>query len=86
MSDVHLKDILIGLRRCPEKADDYQVFKAVVRVAQHAGVTPYNVDKLLWLIGSGYFYKDQYIGAKGRTGSHKKEFLAYVRSHELPHH
>jgi hypothetical protein len=25
-------------------------------MASNVGVTPYNVNKLFWLIGSGYFY------------------------------
>jgi hypothetical protein len=44
-------------------------------VAQNVGVTPYNVDKVFWLIGSGYFYDDPQIGKNGRIGSRKKEFI-----------
>jgi hypothetical protein len=50
------------------------VFKAVARVASNVGVTPYNVDKLFWLIGSG-FYEDPHIGHKGMIGSLKKQFI-----------
>jgi thermostable 8-oxoguanine DNA glycosylase len=77
--DVHLKKIFRGLELCPEKAKDYQVFNAIVRVAKHAGVAPYSVDKLFWLIGSGYFYDDKHIGRRGRIGSHREEFIAYAR-------
>ena len=49
--------------------------KAVARVASNVGVTPYNVDKLFWLIGSGYFYEDPHIGHKTRIGSLKKQFI-----------
>jgi hypothetical protein len=55
------------------------VFKAVARVARNVGVTPYNVDKLFWLIGSGYFYNDEHIGKKGRIGSRKEAFIALVQ-------
>jgi hypothetical protein len=78
--DVHLRDIFRGLKLCSPKADDYEVFKAVVRVANHAKVTPYNADKLFWLIGSGYFYDDRYIGDDGRIGNHKSDFIAYAQS------
>ena len=78
--DVHLWDIFTSLNLCPEKASDYQLFKAIVRVAKNVGATPYNVDKLFWLIGSGDFYYDEDIGVKGRTGSHKAEFIAHVSS------
>jgi hypothetical protein len=78
--DVHLHDIFRALKLSSPKADDYEVFKAVVRVANHAKVTPYNADKLFWLIGSGYFYEDRQIGDDGRIGNHKAEFIAYAQS------
>lgn len=77
--DVHLCDIFKALRLCPEKADDYQLFKAVIRVANHAGVSAYNADKVFWLIGSGYFYVDPHLGNEGRVGSRKKEFIEYAK-------
>ena len=77
--DVHLCDIFIGLALCPEDSDDYEVLKAVVRVARNCGVKPYNVDKLFWLIGSGNFYGDPQIGESGRIGNHKKMFIAFAR-------
>lgn len=77
--DVHIRDIFTGLNLCPEGATSYQIFKAVVRLAENAGVSPYNADKLFWLIGSGYFYQDEQIGNKGRIGSNKMEFIAYAR-------
>jgi hypothetical protein len=73
--DVHIKDIFQRLGLYPWGTSDYEVFKAVARVARDIGVTPYNVDKLFWLIGSGYFYEDPHIGHKGRIGSLKKQFI-----------
>lgn len=78
--DVHLRDIFTALKLCPVKADDYQLSKAITRVAGNSNVSPYNVDKVFWLIGSGYFYDDPHIGKKGRIGSHKKEFIKYACS------
>jgi hypothetical protein len=78
--DVHVKDIFQGIGLCPWRSTDYEVFKAVARVARNVGVTPYNVDKLFWLIGSGYFYDDPQVGRKGRTGSRKKEFIEKCRA------
>jgi hypothetical protein len=77
--DVHVKDIFGGLGLCAEGAGDYEVFRAVGRLARNAGVTPYNADKLFWLVGSGYFYDDPHIGNKGRIGRHKKEFIEVAR-------
>jgi hypothetical protein len=73
--DVHVKDIFGSLGLCAQGAGDYEVFRAVARVAQNAGVTPCNVDKLFWLVGSGYFYDDPHIGNRGRIGSQKKQFI-----------
>lgn len=77
--DVHLRDIFTSLGLCKDKSDDYQLFKVVIRVAGHAGVSAYNADKAFWLIGSGNFYDDCHIGNKGRVGSRKKEFIKYAR-------
>ena len=73
--DVHVKDIFWALGLSPRGTDDYEVFKAVARVARHAGVTSYNVDKLFWLIGSGYFYDNPEIGINGKIGRLKKQFI-----------
>jgi len=77
--DVHIRDIFGGLELCPPQADDYEIFKAVVRVAKHAEVTPYNVDKLFWLIGSGNFYDDPQIGEGGKVGNHKADFICHAK-------
>jgi hypothetical protein len=82
--DVHVKDIFGGLGLCAEGAGDYEVFRAVGRLARNAGVTPYNADKLFWLVGSGYFYEDPHIGDKGRIGRHKKEFIEVARERLEP--
>ena len=74
--DVHLKRIFEALRLCPDPWDTYQLFKSIVRLARHAGVTPYAADKALWLIGSGRFYDNPEIGNDGRIGSHRAEFIA----------
>ncbi len=77
--DVHLRDIFSSLNLCQAKADDYQLFKAIIRLAGHANVSAYNADKVFWLIGSGYFYDNPEIGNNGRIGSHKQDFIEYAR-------
>jgi hypothetical protein len=47
-------------------------------MARNAGRTPYHVDKLFWLIGSGNFYDDPQIGNEGRIGRHKEQFIEYA--------
>jgi hypothetical protein len=90
--DVHIKDIFQGLGLCPWGSSDYEVFKAVARVARNAGVTPYSVDRLFWLIGSGYLHGEPDIDNKGKIRSRKKEFievawtkLGSLREVESPH-
>ena len=73
--DVHVKDIFWALGLSPWGTSDYEVFKAVARVARNVGVTPYNADKLFWLIGSGNFYEDRDVGKEGKIGGRKKEFI-----------
>ena len=77
--DVWLRRIFTALGLCQDKPKDYQLFKAVIRVADHAGVSPYNADKTFWLIGSGYFYDDLHIGRQGRIGSRGEKFIAYAK-------
>jgi hypothetical protein len=79
--DVHLRDIFTALGLCKDDVDDYQLFKAIVRVAEAAKVTPYNADKVFWLIGSGYFYmeEDRALGETGRIGNHKLEFIEFAQ-------
>jgi hypothetical protein len=77
--DVHVKEIFWAIGLSPLGTSDYEVFKDVARVARNVGVTPYVVDKLFWLIGSGYFYDDPHIGKQGRIGSQKKRFIEVAK-------
>jgi len=74
--DVHVKEIFIGLGLCLPNATPYQIQKAISQVAKAERASPYDVDKVFWLIGSGYFYKHKGIGKKGHIGRMKKSFLA----------
>jgi len=71
--DVHLKRILPALNLC-DSPDEYVVFKSVVRIARNANATPYAVDKVFWLIGSGDFYRSGF-----RVGRHADEFIEWAR-------
>ena len=82
--DVHIKEIFQELGLCPWGTSDYEVFKAVARVARNVGVTPYNVGKLFWLIGSGNFYEDQDVGNGGRIGGRKKDFIEFAQTELEP--
>ena len=73
--DVHIKKIFSALGLCPTE-DNYQVFKAMVRVAGNVGVTPYNVDQVFWLIGSGSFFR---CGIE--VGRHRGAFIEHAKNH-----
>jgi len=77
--DVQIKDIseILSLTPCP--IGDEDAFRAISRVAQNIGKTPYFVDKLFWLIGSGKFYHHNI-----KIGNNKTAFHRYARSKGYP--
>jgi len=75
--DVHIKDVCEGLGLANARKD-YEVFRAIARIAEAVGESPYCVDKLFWLLGSGYFYNHPEIGRNGRIGNHKSKFVDYA--------
>lgn len=78
--DGHIKTIFSGLGLCAKASGDYEVFKAIIRVASNVGVDAYNVDKLFWLAGSGYFYADTNLGKNGRISQiSEAKFIEYAR-------
>ena len=68
--DIHLKTIFYNLQIVYKK-DDYQVFWAIDRIANHNNKKPYMVDKLFWLIGSGRFHLEDDLF----TGRNRYEFI-----------
>jgi len=77
--DVHLKEIFreLGIIDPAEKSinkQDYLTLKAIDRISKANGVTPYSVDKVFWLIGSGNFY----ITNKN-IGRQKKNFIEMIK-------
>jgi thermostable 8-oxoguanine DNA glycosylase len=78
--DVHLKEIfrelyLINPNEKNNLKTDYQVHKVIDQIAIENNVTPFEVDKLFWLIGSGNFY---HAGLK--IGRNRGEFIEMVKS------
>lgn len=76
--DVHVREIFSGLGLCPATASPYQTQRVITRIASVTSATPYDVDKVFWLIGSGKFYKHPQLGKGGRVARMKKEFLSTV--------
>jgi len=71
--DVHIKEIFSQLGLSHSK-DDIEVFRAVSRIARNVGVTPYEVDQLFWLVGSG-----DLSFAGRRLANSRAGFVAFVR-------
>lgn len=78
--DVHVNRILAGLGVCPSKPSPYQVQRVIAQIAKAARVPAYDVDKVLWLIGSGRFYKHADLGRKGQIGRMTDRYLALHRA------
>lgn len=66
--DVHIIKIFYALNFCAD--NDYDAYKAVIKMAKINNDTPYNVDKIFWLIGSGSFYLHNI-----KVGRHRDEFI-----------
>lgn len=71
--DVHIKGVLVALELC--KSDNFDAYKAVIKMAKINNDTPYNVDKVLWLICSGKFYLHGINIPK-----HKQNFITFVKN------
>ncbi len=76
--DVHIKDVLSGIGLCEN--NPYAVFEAIDRMAQDCKavdetVTPYKIDKIIWLICTGNFYNDKPTGIR-----HKKELIERLKN------
>ena len=85
--DVHLIDICEALGITGR--DQIEVFDAMQQIAKDNNITPYKLDKVLWLVCSGYFYEEQ-IRVKGRKEElinrvkgeqEKKQHILRVRKH-----
>jgi thermostable 8-oxoguanine DNA glycosylase len=77
--DVHVKDIFFDLNIVDGTISstlrkDYLTAKAIDRIALANNVTPFAVDKIFWLLGSGNFH------VTGQNiGSQKKAFVASLQ-------
>jgi len=74
--DVHLKAICKELRLCEHRNNqrqDYEVFKAIQRIARNASQRPYKVDQIFWIIGSG-------DPKNLKLGRNRDKFIKYVRN------
>ena len=71
--DVHLKDVLSQTGYC--ERDDYSILNCIREIADANNVKAHTVDSRIWLICSGYYYK-QGIS----ISSHKEELIKKINS------
>lgn len=77
--DVHLRKIFEGLGFCPKGSSDLMLCREIIRLAEDAGITPYEADKTFWLVGSGRFYLDERtVGRKGLVSTNREEFIRWA--------
>ena len=74
--DVHLIQVFVGAGLSSNT--QISVFEAIVRMAEDCKdidieVTPYKIDKIIWLICSGRFYLDDI-----NIGRHKEELISLI--------
>jgi len=71
-ADTHTKKLLeaVGF----SNGSDYGTFKAMLQVAKHIDESPYRVDKVLWLMGSGRLYNKNL-----KIDTSRDDFLKYYR-------
>lgn len=74
--DVHMKDICQALELIDDSRDDLDCFEAMSEIAKAAGVRPYTIDKVWWLICSGDFYR---YDKKNKTPNLKKNFIEALK-------
>jgi hypothetical protein len=75
--DVHIKDILSAYGFISGGESDLEILNKLQSMAEDAGVSCYAFDKVLWLIGSGKFYKHgiKINGTKDGFMQNAKSFL-----------
>lgn len=75
--DVHIKDVLTGLNFCEN--NEFSAFECVAQISEECrrfdvSISPYKIDRVIWLICSGRFYLDNI-----ERPSLKKEFIAHYQ-------
>lgn len=78
--DIHMIKIFYTLG-LSESNNDYDVLNAIVRMGYNINKTPYKVDKLFWLIGSGKLYLDKQLGSSRRSilGRNRNKFILHAK-------
>lgn len=84
--DVHIRKLAVGLG-LSDAASDYSLLRDLMMLREplmDVDITPYGFDKLLWLIGSGRFYKCVEDGYVLDIGRQTNAFLEHWGRRALP--
>lgn len=76
--DQHVRAIIDGIYQTGE--DEKAVFEKAVDVANHCNVSAFELDRLLFLIGSGDFYKDEHEHIKKSYKGNEQDFIKKFKS------
>lgn len=76
--DRHIKAIVSRLESSSDNASDSEVLASMERLAKISGTSPYSLDKLFFIIGSGKLYKND-VRLKGTSEQRIQAFTAFVR-------
>ena len=77
--DVHLMDIFVHLGLCPP-SDASACLAAIVAQSAKCRVTPYELDKVIWLICSGHYYRHRFEKYGGGAKRLKPPYIADLSS------
>lgn len=91
--DIHMIEITKALTGKTEDGDcdDAVCFDILVKTAKKEGVQPYKLDKVLWLICSGKFYKDKDYNdiikknkaAESKNNSLRENFITELQKNSI---
>lgn len=70
--DTHTKDVIAAMGYSD---DDISVIRTIQRIANENNDTAFNLDRMIWLICSGYYFNHNI-----RVGSHKKELIEKINN------
>ena len=81
--DTTVKGLLVSAGLLDPGADGFKTLKAISRIAQHNDTNPYTVDKVFWLIGTGYFYNHLDLGKQKSGDRLKKQFIQEISNSSI---
>ncbi len=84
--DVHTMEIAFGLGLIADPSDARATIHALQAISLAVGETPFSLDRMFWLIGSGNFFNNtaedirarQIWSSKSHAKKRRQQFIAYI--------